>query len=88
MTKLIKCADHKSAPWGIVCIHLCEGQASDWIPVPQEPGSECENDWLCPTCIKKFPDVPLDDLRALCIHCIRKLKQHADGSCHDEEDRR
>lgn len=74
-------------PVGIVCVHLCEAQASEWIPVPQEAGSECENDWLCPACVKKYPDVPLDDMRAVCIHCIRELRLHADEN-HDEEGRR
>ena len=83
MNKLIQCADHSYAPWGIVCVHLVEHTALDWMPVPQEPGSECDNDWLCPTCLKKYPDVLLDDMRAICMHCIRDLKRGFGGSSQE-----
>jgi hypothetical protein len=87
MSKLIKCADHKYVPWGIVCVHLCEKTATEWLPVPQEPDSECENDWLCPECVTRYPDLPLDDLRAVCIHCIRELREETDGSSPATEGR-
>ena len=73
--KLIKCADHKWAPWGIVCVHLVKGTSTEWLPMPQAPGSECENDWLCPACAAKLPEPPVEDLKAICIHCIRKLRE-------------
>jgi hypothetical protein len=72
--KLIQCADHKWAPWSIVCGHLLQGKAKDWNAVPQEGSGEAMNDWLCSKCLKRLPDVPVEDLHAICIHCVRKLQ--------------
>jgi hypothetical protein len=37
---LIRCGDGGLAPWCVVCRHLLEGTASEWVPVPAEPGRE------------------------------------------------
>jgi hypothetical protein len=74
MTNLIRCGDHMLAPGVVVCIHLIEHTAADWLPVARRPGGEGESDWLCPDCLGKFPDVPDEDLRAICIHCVRVLQ--------------
>ena len=80
MKQLIQCADHKYAPWGLICVHLSDHTSTEWVRVPQEPGEEFENDWLCPACIKKFPNLSINDLRAVCIHCIQKLREESSTS--------
>jgi hypothetical protein len=72
--KLIRCGDHKLAPWCIVCVHLESGASNEWRPIPQGPESDTENDWLCPECLALFPNIPEQNMRALCIHCVRKLR--------------
>jgi hypothetical protein len=72
---LIQCADHKWAPWSVVCVHLINGE-TDWNPVPNEM-PEVDYDWLCTDCRSKHPDLELDDLKAICIHCVRELQARA-----------
>lgn len=78
-TKLIRCADHRLAPWAITCVHILEGTADDVVAVPQPQGSEVEFDWICPRCHEKLfrqdqaGSADVDDLRAVCIHCLRLL---------------
>ena len=77
LPKLIQCGDHSFAQWAITCVHICEGTATDAVPISQKRGGEVENDWLCPECIeKRLGDGPdrtdITDLRAVCIHCLRK----------------
>jgi hypothetical protein len=74
MNQLILCGDHRWAPWCVVCVHLCEGTATEWLAVPTDEGSEVENDWLCPECLAKLPELDADLLKAICIHCVAKLK--------------
>ena len=74
--KLIQCGDHQLAPWAVTCIHVCDGTASDVLPIPQDVGSETENDWLCTDCFEKFAITQqgtIENLRVVCIHCLRKL---------------
>lgn len=71
--KLIQCADHSWAPWGIVCIHIIEGTAVEAIPMPQEDGSEVESDWMCPSCAEEMVNSNIENLRPVCMHCIRKV---------------
>ena len=84
MNELIQCDNHKNAPTGLICIHLADHTSTEWVRVPQEPGGEFENDFLCPACLQNFPKLRLADLRALCIHCIRKLRQEAVSSSQKE----
>jgi hypothetical protein len=77
MNKLIQCGDHKDAAWGLICVHLANQTSTDWVRVPQEPGEDFQNDFLCPACIKAFPNLSPKDLQAVCIHCIRRLRQEA-----------
>jgi hypothetical protein len=82
--KLIQCGDHSFAPWAITCVHICNGTATDVVPLPNQTGGEVESDWICPECFAKhFGDGPakgdITDLRAVCIHCLRKaLKPYQD----------
>lgn len=74
--KLIQCGDHKLAPLAVTCIHVCDGTATDVLPIPQEEGNEIENDWLCVACFEKFAikrQGTVEDLRVVCIHCLRGL---------------
>lgn len=77
--RLIRCADHSLAPWAITCVHIFDGTADDVVAVPQPEGSEVEFDWVCPKCHEKLigqdlaGTADLDDLRAVCIHCLRLL---------------
>ena len=76
MTQLIECGDHSLAPAGVVCVHLARGESKEWLRVPQGAGSECD-DWICPGCAEKFPMIDVDDLVALCMHCIRARQKDA-----------
>jgi hypothetical protein len=82
--QLIRCGDHNLAPWAITCVHICDGTATDAVPIPQPEGSEVEADWLCPECFARhFGDGPktgdITELRAVCIHCLREaLKPYQD----------
>ena len=77
--KLIECGDHDFAPCALTCVHICEGTATAVVPIQREEGCEVENDWMCPQCYKKYflsehdDDPGIDDLRAVCIHCLRKI---------------
>lgn len=72
--RLIRCADHSYAPWGIVCRHIVEGTAKTAFAIPQTPPSEVEYDWICEECYKRHPDKhKIKDLRAVCCHCIKKV---------------
>ena len=74
--KLIRCGDHQLAPSALTCVHICKGTATAVVPIPQEDGSEIENDWLCPDCYEKFvvnDNGGLDDLQVVCIHCLREI---------------
>jgi len=73
---LIQCADHKWAPWSLACVHLVNG-APDWTAVPNDDSPEVDLDWLCIECHRKHPEVDVDDLRAICIHCVRELQTKA-----------
>jgi len=76
--KLIQCGDHNFAPWAITCVHICEGTAADIVRLPNQIGGEAKYDWICAECFEKhFGDGPdkgdLTDLRAVCIHCLRRV---------------
>lgn len=77
MSKLIQCGDHQWAPWSIVCKHLVSGESADWCPVAAEEDGEVEHDWLCPSCLANHPNHDVDDLKAICIHCVRILRGKA-----------
>jgi len=71
--KLILCGDHQYAPWSVVCIHLATGACHDWQRFPGEEGNQ--DDWLCPACAAKgFDKLPLANLKAICVHCVRELQ--------------
>jgi hypothetical protein len=71
--KLIQCGDHKMAPWSVVCIHLLDGISEEWLRQPGEDGDQ--DDWLCPSCAAKGAEqVPVEELKAVCIHCVRELQ--------------
>ena len=76
--KLITCHVHGRVPFCIVCRHLVEGTAMEWRPVLPRPGvpedEGLQTDWICPECGDKFPEIPLDDLRLLCIFHARELR--------------
>jgi hypothetical protein len=54
LPKLIQCGDQSFAPWAVVCIHICNGTATDVVAIPQPEGSELEADWLCSDCEMQF----------------------------------
>jgi hypothetical protein len=49
------------------------------VAVRQPEGSEVEFDWICPECYERYfgqdqdGSADVDDLRAVCIHCLRLL---------------
>jgi hypothetical protein len=92
---LIKCGNHSFSPWSIVCIHLMNGESKEWIPV-ESTNLEVDFDWLCPKCIDNYftpvqelddsetPD--LTDLRPVCMHCVRHLRQKLDENFKKEQE--
>lgn len=74
--KVIECANHQFAPWAVLCIHLIENPKLQWISVEVDDGREVENDYICAECYKQHMsgNDPVDDIRPICIHCVRKLK--------------
>ena len=73
LLKLITCRVHGRVPGCVVCRHLVEGTATEWRPVlPEDEGDQ--TDWICPECGDKFPEIPLDDLRLLCVFHARELR--------------
>ena len=82
--RLIRCGDHSLAPSALTCVHICDGTATSVMPIPQEEGNEIEYDWLCSNCFDKHlfnAHGTVDDLRIVCIHCLREiLKQYRDDS--------
>lgn len=81
---LIECGDHQFAPWSIVCKHLADGECPDWLAI-DSTNPEVDYDWVCPTCIETFPDPKVEDLRAVCIHCVRKLRKAYDPLYEDAD---
>jgi hypothetical protein len=72
--KLIRCGDHGFLPWGIVCVHVVEGTATEVVAVPREDGNETEYDWLCRQCYEHLDEEDDDeDLLVACIHCLREF---------------
>ena len=71
--RLIQRGDHSYAPMVVICTHLYEGESRSWCPIESDD-PEVDHDWLCPKCWEHFPDVNVDDLVAVCMHCARKLR--------------
>lgn len=76
--RLIECGDHSFSPWGVVCVHVLDGTATDLIHGEADDGDEGGGDWMCPECCERAMSSGGDDsclsyLRAACIHCIRKV---------------
>jgi hypothetical protein len=76
--RLIQCGDHSFAPWSIMCVHVMEHTAEKAVAVDKDdPLDENEYDWICPDCYKECflrdedDEVPLDNLRAVCMHCAK-----------------
>jgi hypothetical protein len=76
---LIQCGDDGWAPWSVVCIHLLNGSSREWVPL-DSTNPEVDHDWLCPECVKKHDagDHNLNEMRAVCIHCVRKVRAKLD----------
>lgn len=80
---LIKCGDHKWAPWAIICIHLLERpEATVWLPLENKDNREVDFDYICPACADRRDrlggfDKMIDFLRPICIHCLRWLRHRA-----------
>ncbi len=74
---LIQCADDGWAPWSIVCIHLIEGTSKEWVHIKlrEDDLREVDGDWVCPDCYENIENPNIDDLRPICMHCVRKLKK-------------
>ena len=85
--KLIRCGDHSLAPWAVACVHVMEGTAADLVRVPQDEGSEVKYDWACRECYEKLQrdECPVEDLRAVCVHCLRACLRELHGIDSDEE---
>jgi len=88
---LIKCSDHRLAPWSIVCTHLMTGQSKEWKPIHSN-NPEVDNDWLCPECHQTHMhaldhnlEEDLTHLRAVCIHCVHKLRTMHDQNYNPDE---
>ena len=74
LTSAVATSSTQSAmPWSLVCVHLVNG-SKDWIAVPNDDSLEVDFDWFCSDCRRKLPDVDVDDMWAICIHCVRELQ--------------
>jgi hypothetical protein len=71
--RLIECGDHKYSPAVIVCVHLFDGTSHEWCRIEGE-GEEMD-DWLCPECAERMDELNVDDLRTVCMHCARELRE-------------
>lgn len=81
---LIQCGDHQLAPWSIVCEHLMNGASREWMSMPSN-NPEVDYDWVCPDCIPTEENPPnIDNLRAICIHCVRHLRSKFDPNFKSE----
>lgn len=78
--RLIQCGNHSWAPWSAVCIHLMDGSANTAVGLHSN-NEEVLYDWICSDCFEKFSvgdktdEFLMDNLRAVCMHCTRKLIQ-------------
>ena len=74
--------------WAITCIHLIEGRpASEWKRIDVDDGREVDADWVCTSCFGKHMQGrdSVDDLRPVCIYCMRHMKTLAGvKEGHDE----
>jgi DNA-directed RNA polymerase subunit RPC12/RpoP len=71
MNRLIQCSDGGHAPWCLVCTHVFEGTADSVVRIINEgPG---QDDYICTDCAATLDDIGVEDLRAVCIHCARRL---------------
>jgi len=68
--ELITCDVHGLVPGVIVCRHLVDGESKEWRPVT---GGE-NNDWICPKCGDLYPNIPIDDLRSICMYHARVMR--------------
>ena len=82
---LIMCGDHKMAPWSIVCVHLVDGSSREWMPI-DSTFPEVDFDWVCPDCYSTITEPDISRLKAICIHCVRYLRQKYDPNFEDDED--
>ena len=83
---LIRCAGDGWAPWSIVCVHLATGESKEWIPI-ESNNPEVDHDWVCPECdttLQESGSVDVDKLKAICIHCVRRLRETNDPKYKDE----
>ena len=75
-TVFITCEVHGRTPGVIVCRHLFDGESKVWCPIV---GGE-NNYWICPECGEKYPDIPLGDLRSVCMHHAREMREAIEQS--------
>jgi hypothetical protein len=75
---MLQCADHGYAPGGVICVHLMNGACREWLRASPDLGPDGEDDWLCRGCAENVETVAVDDLAAVCIHCIRTLRRRYD----------
>jgi len=89
-TKLIKCGKHTLAPWATTCVHICDGTATDVVPILLGEGNEVEYDYICDQCFKKYfigQSNDLGDLRTVCIHCLREIvDRYGKTPTHEREE--
>ena len=68
---LVKCRDHKWAPWCIVCVHVANRLVKKCIACENDDGRQ--TDYLCRACADRLPEPSVDDLMCVCIHCARTI---------------
>ncbi len=71
MGRLIDCGFHQLALSSIVCVHLLADPKQEWIERAALPARQAS--YYCRACLAKLPTVATKDLRAICIHCIRRI---------------
>ncbi len=75
--KVIDCDAHGLSPWSVVCVHLMDGESTDWRPIEVDDGREVESDWTCPECeaAHRSGRDDVSKLLPVCMHCARTARE-------------
>lgn len=84
---MVECRGGGISPAVLVCVHVANGAATEYMRLPNDRGDGDEmDDYLCLDCIRKGPDAMTeDDLAVVCLHCVRLATESmTDITPHEE----
>ena len=78
---VVECGGHGWQPFAIVCTHLAEQESTEWhrVELANDDCREVDCDWLCLKCLGKYEagdESIVDDLRPVCMDCMKKVRQY------------